>query len=134
MMFGDDFNFICYIWVKDYFFRDRNIIFELVNQILVVCLIGGVIFLVILIVIGLVGNVYVIYVYICKFKNLNYWIYVLWLVILDIFNCFVSVFLVIIYLCNVVIFQFEVFCKIYRFILYFVLICFMCVFVVIVID
>lgn len=63
MMSGDDLNLTCHTWVKDYLPRDRNITLELANQILVARLIGGVIFLAILIVIGLVGNAHVIYVY-----------------------------------------------------------------------
>lgn len=133
-MSGDDLNLTCHTWVKDYLPRDRNITLELANQILVTRLIGGVIFLAILIVIGLVGNAHVIYVYTRKFKNSNYRIYVLWLAILDIFNCSVSAPLVIIYLCNAVTFQSEVFCKTYRFILYFASICSTCALVVIAID
>lgn len=134
MMSGDDLNLTCHTWVKDYLPRDRNITLELANQILVARLIGGVIFLAILIVIGLVGNAHVIYVYTRKFKNSNYRIYVLWLAILDIFNCSVSAPLVIIYLCNAVTFQSEVLCKTYRFILYFASICSTCALVVIAID
>lgn len=127
-------NLTCHTWIKEYLPSDRNITLEFANQILVTRLIGGIIFVGILIVIGLVGNAHVIYVYSRKFKNSNYRIYVLWLAILDIFNCSVSAPMVVIYLCYPVTFQTEAFCKIYRFILYFASICSTCALVVIAID
>ncbi|XP_062573945.1 adenosine receptor A1-like isoform X2 [Saccostrea cucullata] len=127
-------NLTCHKWIKDFLPPDKEVTLEFANRILVNRLIGGIIFLGILIVIGLVGNVHVIYVYCRKFKNSNYRIYVLWLAILDIFNLSVSAPLVIIYLCYPVTFQSEEFCKIYRFILYFVSICSTCALVVIAVD
>lgn len=133
-MAGVDLNLTCHVWVKDFLPSDRNITLEFANQILVTRLIGGIIFLGFLIVIGLVGNAHVIYIYTRKFKNSNYRIYVLWLAILDIFNCCVTAPLVITYLCFPVTFQSDAFCKIYRFVLYFVSICSTCALVVIATD
>lgn len=84
---------------------------EIINVELVYRNMFGVVFLVILLVIGVFGNVVVIILYSVKFKwGINYWFYVLFLVVLDIGNCVFGIFWVIVYLLYLVMFLFDIFC------------------------
>ncbi|KAK3087209.1 hypothetical protein FSP39_003130 [Pinctada imbricata] len=127
---------VCHVWVKEHleFNQSKNVTLPEVNKILVLRMLGGIIFLSSLIVIGLFGNIHVLYVYSRKYKNSNYRIYVLWLAVLDILNCTVSAPLVIAYLFHPVTFPSDLFCKVFRFLLYFCSVCSTSALVVIAID
>ena len=126
----------CHEWVHRYIDANAtsSVTLDDVNRVLTLRLLGGIIFLSSLIVIGLFGNVHVLYVYCRKYKKSNYRIYVLWLAILDILNCTITAPLVIFYLFTPVVYPNDIFCKIFRFMLYFFAMCSTSALVVIAVD
>jgi hypothetical protein len=100
-------------------YTKKNVTLEEVNDRLIVRFLGGIFFLSILMVVGLIGNAHVLFIYHRKFRRTNYRIYVLWLAMLDMFNCGISAPFVIFYLLHPANFPSSEFCKIFRFILYF---------------
>ena len=109
---------ICHKWMMDLYTK-KNVTLEEVNDRLIVRFLGGIFFLSILMVVGLIGNAHVLFIYHRKFRRTNYRIYVLWLAMLDMFNCGISAPFVIFYLLHPANFPSSEFCKIFRFILYF---------------
>lgn len=109
---------ICHKWMMDLYLK-QNVTLAEVNDILLLRFLGGICFLSVLVVTGLIGNAHVLYIYYRKFRLTNYRIYVLWLAMLDMFNCGISAPCVIFYLLHPVTFPSEIFCKIFRFLLYF---------------
>lgn len=95
---------------------------------------GGIIFVSILMVIGLIGNIHVLLIYALKFKVSNYKIYILMLAALDLTNCCLSMPLVIMYLSFPFMYPSNIFCKIFRFILYYVSVASTIILVVIAVD
>lgn len=96
-------------------FKDRypqNLSVEIINAELVHRNMLGVIFLVILLVIGVFGNVVVIILYSAKFKQgTNYRFYVLFLAVLDTGNCVLGIPWVIVYLLHPVTFPSDILCR-----------------------
>lgn len=96
-------------------FKDRypqNLSVEIINAELVHRNMLGVIFLVILLVIGVFGNVVVIILYSAKFKRgTNYRFYVLFLAVLDTGNCVLGIPWVIVYLLHPVTFPSDILCR-----------------------
>lgn len=123
----------CYEWMG-HVLRNPNVTLQEINDHLILRFLGGITLLAVLLIIGLIGNAHVIYIYLRKFKNSNYRLYVLWLAMLDILNCCVGAPLVIVYLMYPVTFPSEIFCKIYRFVLYYLAVASTCALVVIAID
>ena len=109
---------ICHKWMMDLYTK-KNVTLEEVNDRLIVRFLGGICFLSILMVVGLIGNAHVLFIYHRKFRRTNYRIYVLWLAMLDMFNCGISAPFVIFYLLHPANFPSSELCKIFRFILYF---------------
>lgn len=96
-------------------FQDRypqNLSVEIINAELVHRNLPGIIFLVILLVIGVFGNVVVIIAYSAKFKRgTNYRFYVLFLAVLDTGNCVVGIPWCIVYLLHPVTFPSDILCR-----------------------
>ncbi|OWF38818.1 Growth hormone secretagogue receptor type 1 [Mizuhopecten yessoensis] len=109
---------VCYQWMQDTLDKPDVTLVDINNK-LILRFIGGITFLAIICIVGLIGNNLVIFIYFRRFRKSNYRIYVLWLAILDIVNCTVSAPLVIIYMLFPVTFPSDIFCKVFRFILYF---------------
>lgn len=118
----------CYPWVAGQFI-DRNFTLEDVNSVVMERNYAGIIFIGIIMILGLVGNGHVLFVfskrkydsnYIQDRIHANYRIFVLWLSILSVIMCAVVSPLLIVYLIHPVNFPSNVLCKIFRFVLYFV--------------
>ena len=108
----------CHTWLQDTLDNYENATIEEVNQALLQRYIGGIILLSIVILVGLVGNIHVLIVYVKKFKHSNYRMYVIWLAMLDLFNCTVVAPLVIAYHVQSVVYPSTEYCKFFRFVLY----------------
>ncbi|KAK3087917.1 hypothetical protein FSP39_012426 [Pinctada imbricata] len=108
----------CHVWLKDALPNLYNATLDQVNSQLVRRNIGGILLLSALIIVGLIGNVHVMWIYLRQFKTSNYRVYVLWLAILDILNCTVVAPMVISYLFFPVQFPSLLYCKLFRFVLY----------------
>lgn len=111
-------NITCHKWIQEELIG-RNVTIDLLNQLHVKRNIGGISILVCFSVLGLLGNVHVLYVYSRQYKQSNYRIYVLFLAILDVVNCGIVAPLVLVYLFHPMTFPSDVFCKMFRTILYF---------------
>ncbi|XP_069106309.1 growth hormone secretagogue receptor type 1-like [Argopecten irradians] len=109
---------VCHQWMRETL-EKPNVTLEDVNNKLILRFVGGITFLAIIGIVGFIGNNLVIFIYFQRFRKSNYRIYVLWLAVLDVVNCTVSAPLVIIYMLFPVTFPSDVFCKVFRFILYF---------------
>lgn len=109
---------LCHTWMMDVYMR-QNVTLEEVNDRLILRFLGGIVFLSLVIILGIVGNGHVLLIYYRKFKPTNYRIYVIWLAMIDLFNCVICAPFVIYYLLHPVNYPSELFCKIFRFILYF---------------
>lgn len=96
-----------------------NVTLEILNSQLVRRNYGGITLLILVSVVGLLGNVHVLYIYSKQYKKSNYRIYVLFLSILDVINCTIVAPLVVVYLFFPLTFPSEAFCKMFRSILYF---------------
>ncbi|XP_076082920.1 trace amine-associated receptor 4-like isoform X2 [Mytilus galloprovincialis] len=109
----------CHTWIKGEL-AGVNVTLDLLNEQLVRRNYGGIAILVCFSVFGLLGNVHVLYIYSRQYKKSNYRIFVLFLAILDVINCTIVAPLVIVYLFFPLTFPSDVFCKVFRTILYFV--------------
>ena len=126
---------VCFQWLGDYVDLTRDdITLEEMNSAFTLRLIGGIIFVVILMTIGAIGNIHVIYIYGWKFKPSSYRIFVLWLSFIDAANFGLCAPLLIDYLLKPVTYESVPMCKIFRFLLYACAICSACALVVIAID
>lgn len=125
--------YTCYQWLDDMIETD-NVTLKDINEAFRIRNLGGIIFVSVLMVIGLVGNLHVILIYALKFKISNYKIYILILASLDMTNCCLSMPLVIMYLSFPFMFPSNIFCKVFRFILYYVSISSTIILVVIAVD
>lgn len=119
---------MCYPWVADEF-NGRNYTLDDVNNVVMLRNYAGITFLGIVIVLGLIGNGHVLYVfskrkyksnYIQDRIHVNYRIFILWLAVLGVIQCAIVSPLLIVYLVYPVTYPSNVLCKIFRFILYFV--------------
>lgn len=108
----------CHQWIQDEIVEE-NITLNVLNKLHVRRNIGGISMLTCFSVLGLVGNVHVLYVYSRQYKQSTYRIYVLFLAILDVINCAIVAPLVIVYLFHPLTFPSDIFCKVFRTILYF---------------
>lgn len=109
----------CYDWLKD-FLKGDNISLVDINDAIVTRNKFGIWFISILLVIGFIGNAHVILVHWCHYKTSNYSTNVLFLACLDIVNCCINMPLVIFNLYHPLTFPSESFCKIFRFVLFYV--------------
>ncbi|XP_063407848.1 neuropeptide Y receptor type 6-like [Mytilus trossulus] len=118
----------CYPWVEDEFLG-RNYTLDDVNSVVMRRNYAGITFLGIVIVLGLIGNGHVLYVFskrtyksnsIKDSIHVNYRIFILWLSVLGVIQCAVVSPLLIVYLVYPVTYPSNVLCKIFRFIVYFV--------------
>ena len=82
--------------------------------------IGGVVFVSILMVMGIIGNVHVIFVYAFKMKPSNHRIFILVLAVLDLITCSIGMPFIIVDLRNPLTFTMVSACKVLRFINYFI--------------
>lgn len=80
---------------------------------------GGIIFICLQMIIGLTGNITVLYIYVIKFKSSNYRTYTTWLAAIDLANCCLGMPFLILYHTNYLKFPNEFICKAGRFILVF---------------
>lgn len=119
---------VCYPWVAKEFIG-RNYTLDDVNSVVMKRNIPGIVFLGICIVLGLIGNGHVLFVfskrkytsnYIQDRIHANYRIFVLWLSILSVVQCAVVSPLLIVYLLYPVTYPSNVLCKFFRFIIYFI--------------
>ena len=111
-------NKTCHTWMKAELVG-VNVTFDILNSQLVRRNYGGIAILIFFSLIGLLGNVHVLYIYSRQYKKSNYRIYVLFLAILDVINCTIVAPLVVVYLFFPLTFPSNVYCKIFRTILYF---------------
>ncbi|VDI05910.1 blast:Neuromedin-U receptor 2 [Mytilus galloprovincialis] len=111
-------NSTCHTWIPAEL-QDRNVTLELLNELHVKRNIGGIIMLLCFSVVGLIGNTHVLYVYSRQYKQSNYRIYVLFLAMLDVINCTVVAPLVVVYLFHPLMYPSNIFCKVFRTILYY---------------
>ena len=111
-------NHTCHAWLKDAIPNLGNATLGEINNQLVRRNIGGIALLSVFIILGLVGNIHVLWVYLRQFKKSNYRVYVLWLAIIDILSCTVVAPMVISYLLFPVKFPSLFYCKLFRFVLY----------------
>ena len=81
--------------------------------------IGGIVFVTIMMVMGIIGNVHVIFVYAFKRKHSNHRIFILVLAVLDLITCSIAMPFIIVNLRNPLTFTMVSACKVFRFINYF---------------
>ncbi|OWF50048.1 C3a anaphylatoxin chemotactic receptor [Mizuhopecten yessoensis] len=108
----------CHTWLADELPSFVNITLDDLNSQFVRRNIGGIGLLSIFIVIGLIGNTHVLFIYLRQFRTSNYKIYVLYLAIMDVMNCCVVAPLVISYLFFPLTYPSLALCKVFRFCLY----------------
>ncbi|XP_033727068.1 orexin receptor type 2-like isoform X2 [Pecten maximus] len=108
----------CHTWLADELPSFSNVTLEDLNSQLVRRNIGGICLLSVFVVIGLIGNIHVLYIYLRQFRTSNYKVYVLYLAIMDVINCTVVAPLVITYLFFPMTYPSVVLCKAFRFCLY----------------
>lgn len=108
----------CHTWIAEEL-KGVNVTLHILNDQLVRRNYGGIALLICFCVFGLLGNIHVLYIYSKQYKKSNYRIFVLFLSILDVINCTIVAPLVVAYLFFPLTFPSDVFCKIFRTILYF---------------
>ncbi|OWF41311.1 neuropeptide S receptor-like [Mizuhopecten yessoensis] len=81
--------------------------------------IGGIVFVTLLMIIGVIGNAHVLYLFAFKFPKTNHRIYILSLAVLDMITCSVGMPFVIVDLQNTLTFESAILCKLLRFVNYF---------------
>lgn len=115
----DSENITCHKWIL-HPNTNHDLTLTQVNEKLVLRFLGGMSLVCFLISIGLVGNAHVLYIYTRIFKpGSNYRIFVIFLAMLDVFNLAVSAPMVVYYLVHPVTYPSDIFCKIFRFVMYF---------------
>lgn len=98
---------------------DDNYTLEELNDLYVKKKIGGMVFVSLLMVIGILGNAHVLYLYAFKFPKTNHRIYILCLAVLDMITCSIGMPFVIFDLKNTLTFDSAIVCKLLRFLNYF---------------
>lgn len=96
--------------------------------------VGGMIFVGVLMILGVVGNANVLFVYATKFKNSNHRLYIISLACLDLVTCCIGMPFVIVDLRYPLLFTLVPVCKILRFLNYFMCTCSALILVVIAVD
>ncbi|XP_063422829.1 growth hormone secretagogue receptor type 1-like [Mytilus trossulus] len=96
--------------------------------------VGGVIFVTIIMIIGLIGNLHVLFVYTFRMKPSNHRIFILSLAVLDMITCIVGMPFIIVDLRNPLTFTMVSACKVLRFVNYFICISSALILTVIAID
>ena len=96
--------------------------------------IGGVVFVTIIMVIGIIGNAHVLFVYTFRMKPSNHRIFILSLGVLDMITCLVGMPFIIVDLRNPLTFTMISACKVLRFVNYFICISSALILTVIAID
>ncbi|KAK3087458.1 hypothetical protein FSP39_006159 [Pinctada imbricata] len=126
----------CHSWITQYLNISRkDITLEELNSVFVLRLLGGITFVSLLAVIGLVGNIHVIYIFGWKFaKSTDYKVFVLWLGWIDIAATSVNAPMLLYYLFKPLTFESDFLCKTFRFLQYLCAICSNCALVVIAIN
>ena len=82
--------------------------------------IGGVVFVSIIMIIGIIGNLHVLYVYSFRMKPSNHRIFILTLAVLDLLTCVIGMPFIIMDLRNPLTFTMVTACKVLRFVIYFI--------------
>ncbi|XP_062603587.1 beta-2 adrenergic receptor-like [Saccostrea cucullata] len=95
---------------------------------------GGIIFVTVLCIVGVIGNFHVLMVYLLRYKRSSYRTYILFLGALDMTNSTISMPLTIVYLSFPLEFFNDFFCKVYRFFLYYVSIASTIILVIVAVD
>lgn len=119
---------VCYPWVAPEFIG-KNYTLDDVNSVVMQRNIPGIIFLILCIIVGTLGNCHVLYVFskrsyapsvtmVHQRIHVNYRIFILWLSTLGLIECIVVAPLLIVYLVYTVTFPSEFLCKFFRFVLY----------------
>lgn len=91
-------------------------------------------FMCVLLVIGILGNFFVCYVYFCWKEKGLLKVFILFLVIVDFFNCFIIMLIEFVMMINFMNFDFNIICKLFWFFIYLCNIFVVFIMVVIVID
>ncbi|XP_060071842.1 neuropeptide S receptor-like [Ylistrum balloti] len=92
---------------------------EELNDIYVKQKVGGIVFVTLLMIVGVIGNAHVLYLFAFKFPNSNHRVYILCLAVLDMITCSVGMPFVIVDLHNTLTFESAIVCKLLRFLNYF---------------
>ncbi|KAJ8322033.1 hypothetical protein KUTeg_000504 [Tegillarca granosa] len=101
-------------------FNDKGDVYlEWLNDKFAATKLGGIIFIGIMMVIGIIGNLHVLYIYALKFKRSTHRIYILCLAMVDTVTCCIGMPFVIVDLQNPLLFRAIAVCKILRFLNYF---------------
>lgn len=80
---------------------------------------GGIVFVALMMVVGVIGNAHVLYLFAFKFPKSNHRIYILCLAVLDMITCSIGMPFVIVDLQNTLTFESAIVCKLLRFLNYF---------------
>lgn len=127
-------NITCHTWIYSISAQQILTLTD-INERLVYRFLGGIVLVAVLICIGLVGNFHVLYFYKRILKSASsYRIFVIFLAILDVFNLAISAPMVLYYLFHPVTFYSDIFCKIFRFIMYFANVASTCALIAIAVD
>ncbi|KAJ8320966.1 hypothetical protein KUTeg_002553 [Tegillarca granosa] len=105
----------CFAWIND-FITDNVTTLDDLNYFFLERHLGGIIFISIMMIIGLVGNLSVISIFATKFKFTNYRTYTIWLASLDITNCLLGMPFLLVYHTHYLTFPNTAICKGGRFV------------------
>lgn len=109
----------CFTWILDGIEQNNTPNIDNINDMFSRRHLGGSVYIVILMALGLIGNTAVIWIYSTKFKPSNYRTYTLWLASMDIINCIYGMPFLLIYHFNYLRFPSDIYCKSGRFCLVF---------------
>lgn len=108
----------CFVWIND-FIESNVTTLEDLNYFFLERHLGGIIFISIMMIFGLIGNLSVIFIFVTKFKAtnyINYRTYTIWLASLDMANCVLGMPFLLVYHTHYLTFPNTVICKGGRFV------------------
>ena len=123
---------VCYSWLEERL--PVNVTLDDVNREFQARNGGGIAFVSLLCVVGVIGNLHVLLVFSRYYKRSSYRTYILFLGVLDLTNSAISMPLTIAYLCYTLEYFDDYFCKMYRFLLYYVSVASTFILVIIAVD
>lgn len=106
----------CFNWLMDHVVNNTMTL-EQMNDVFTSRNLGGIIFISVLMVTGLFGNLVVLWIYGRKFKRSNYRTYTIWLAAIDLTNCCIGMPFLLVYHTHYVTFPSLLLCKLGRFVL-----------------